>query len=110
MLGDALGHLGCGRAAALDLALERIRAEGAGVVVYHRDDTSPFDGCCARPAAAELQQASSSEEALQALRHAIAGLGLRGTRLLSSPAEANPLGAGPLGLDVATIEPLELDG
>lgn len=107
VLGDALGRLGCGRAAALDLALERIRAEGAGVVVYHRDDTSPFDGCCAGPAATELQRASSSEEAL---RHAIAGLGLRGTRLLSSPAEANPLGAGPLGLDVATIEPLELDG
>jgi flavin reductase (DIM6/NTAB) family NADH-FMN oxidoreductase RutF len=110
MLGDALGHLGCRRAAALELALERIRAAGAGVVVYHRDDTSPFDGCCAGSAPSERQQASSPEETLRALRHAMAGLGLRETRLLSSPAEDNPLSAGALGLDVATIEPLELDG
>lgn len=109
MLGDALGHLGCRRAAALELALKRIRAEGAGVVVYHRDDTSPFDGCCAGPVPPEHRDASSSEETLRALRQTIAGLGLSETRLLSDPAETNPLSAGPLGLDVATIEPLELD-
>jgi flavin reductase (DIM6/NTAB) family NADH-FMN oxidoreductase RutF len=109
MLGDALGHIGCRRTAALERALETIRAQGAGVIVYHRDDTWPFDGCCAGSAPPEGQDGSSSEEMLRALRQALDGLGLRETRLLISPAEAHPLSAGQLGLDVASIEPLELD-
>jgi flavin reductase (DIM6/NTAB) family NADH-FMN oxidoreductase RutF len=109
MLGDALGHLGCRRTAALERALETIRAQGAGVIVYHRDDTWPFDGCCAGSAPPEDQDEISSEETLRALRHALAELGLRKTRLLISPAEAHPLSAGQLGLDVAAIEPLALD-
>jgi flavin reductase (DIM6/NTAB) family NADH-FMN oxidoreductase RutF len=109
LLGDALGHLHCRRHLALERALEQIREAGAGVVVYHRDDRFPFAGCCAADARSNDRAAPAADEPLAMLREAIAGLELRAVRLLSRDTESDPLPAGPLGLDVAVVEPLALD-
>jgi flavin reductase (DIM6/NTAB) family NADH-FMN oxidoreductase RutF len=104
-LGDALGHLHCRRGLALRAALRRIRAERTGVVVYHRDDTSPFAGCCVEDLAAGRPAATPAEETLRPLRRALDDLRLREVRLLSSRTEQDPLPARPLNLDVAAVEP-----
>jgi flavin reductase (DIM6/NTAB) family NADH-FMN oxidoreductase RutF len=104
-LGDALGHLHCRRGVALREALERIRAEGTGVVVYHRDDTSPFAGCCIEELPSSRPATTSAEETQHSLRRALAGLRLREVRLLRCRTEPDPLPTDPLNLDVATIEP-----
>jgi flavin reductase (DIM6/NTAB) family NADH-FMN oxidoreductase RutF len=104
-LGDALGHLSCRRGVALQRALERIRAEGTGVVVYHRDDTSPFAGCCIEELSSSRPATTPATETQHSLRHALAGLRLREVRLLRCRTEPDPLPTDPLDLDVAAIEP-----
>jgi flavin reductase (DIM6/NTAB) family NADH-FMN oxidoreductase RutF len=108
LLGDALGHLHCSRRLALKGALRHIREQGAGVVVYHRDDSSPFAGCCLQPA--DAPASAHHEGALQALRQAIGELALGEVRLLSSPTAAPDLVlTEALGLQVASIEHFTLD-
>jgi hypothetical protein len=46
VVGDALRGEGCRRPQALDTALERMTADGHGVVVYVRDERRAFAGCC----------------------------------------------------------------
>lgn len=106
LLGDALGHLECRRRNTLAQALERIRDAGAGLVVYHRDDSAPFSGCCAQAGQAVAPSPHVPEPALAGLREALASLRLREVRLLSGSAEAQPLPPALLGLDVTATEPL----
>jgi flavin reductase (DIM6/NTAB) family NADH-FMN oxidoreductase RutF len=108
-LGDALGHLRCRRGLALREALQRIRAEGTGVVVYHRDDASPFAGCCIEGFAAGSPRRAPAEETMHSLRRALTELQLHEVRLLRCRTEPDPLAPFPLNLDVAVIEPFGLD-
>jgi GTP cyclohydrolase II len=95
VFGDALGHLGCRRRVALLAALEAMKAEGRGVIVYQR--SSGFGGCCVRG-----EERPHDERSGAAPREAVARLGLRGVRLLHDPADTPPA----LGLDVAAALPL----
>lgn len=97
LLGDTLGHTRCGGRARLHAALERMRELGSGVVIYRRDDSAPFGGCClgggsARPPA---------EQSVEAVRLALDDLRLRRVRLLVGPGDQRPERA--LGLDVAEV-------
>jgi GTP cyclohydrolase II len=104
--GDALGHLDCRRARAFDRALQLIRAEGRGVVIYHRDDSAPFTGCCVENTQ-RTQQGADSAAALGELRGALENLNLRAVRLMSS--SVDPLPIDTLGLDVNLMSVFELD-
>jgi flavin reductase (DIM6/NTAB) family NADH-FMN oxidoreductase RutF len=103
LFGDALGHLECKGRLALADALKRMRAQGSGVIVYHRDDGSPFSGCCvphSKPAPA------GDYLALRAIGETLAQLDLRAVRLLSPTVGIDTAQmASAIGLDVAKYEP-----
>ncbi len=107
LFGDALGHLHCRRRAALRAAMARIRAHGSGVLLYHRDDSSPFAGCCAETAGSTVAAGPATAEATHALRGALDRLRLREVRLLRFDGAGNELDPAVLGLDVAEVEPLD---
>lgn len=113
LFGDALGHLHCRRRAALVKAMARIRAAGAGVLVYHRDDSSPFTGCCAQSEPTPAAAVAASEEALWGLRRSLQRLQLGDVRLLRSDDGEDALDPVALGLQVAAVDllesPLKLD-
>lgn len=98
LLGDALGHGGCRRDAELVRAFRRLREDGAGVLVYHRDDRDPLRGCCAddghrrRPLGAP-----DTSPALDVLATTIAAIGLRPARLLV-----------PAGPDLDALDPRDV--
>jgi 3-hydroxy-9,10-secoandrosta-1,3,5(10)-triene-9,17-dione monooxygenase reductase component len=106
LFGDSLGHLDCRRRAALRAAMARIRAHGSGVLLYHRDDSSPFAGCCAQ-AAGSVATSGPAMEVTRALRGALDRLRLRGVRLLRVDGAGNELDPSVLGLDVAALESLD---
>jgi len=89
LLGDALGHGDCGRPAELVRAFRRLREDGAGVLVYHRDDRVPGRGCCGDGPGRRPLGVPEASPALEALAATIAGLGLRPARLLL-PARPDP--------------------
>ncbi|MGX6449017.1 flavin reductase [Patulibacter sp. S7RM1-6] len=106
---DALGYLGDDRPHPLHLALERLRAEGTGVLVYHRDDHDPFGGALLRGAGARVhvrEERAPDPRPLEILRTAVADLGLRRARLLVPDAEDAALDPALVGLDVAERVPL----
>lgn len=104
LLGDALGNLECRRRSNLELALARIREHGTGIAVYHRDDSSPFAGCCTQTPPSSR---AASDPLATGLREALAQLRLRDVRLLRFESEPHPLPAAGLELDVAAVESLD---
>jgi flavin reductase (DIM6/NTAB) family NADH-FMN oxidoreductase RutF len=100
VFGDALGSLTCRRRVALHAALDVIRADGAGLIVYHRDAGSLFAGCCVG-----TERPAPSGAALAAVRRSVQGLDVRRVRLLVDPRERVVAAPAELGLDVAaTVE------
>ena len=108
---DALRHRPAdGRPHTLHRALERLRAEGSGVLVYHRDDHDPFGGPLFRGGGARFhvtEAPKADPRPLEILREAVAELGLRDARLLV-PADDREATLDPkaVGLDVASVVPL----
>lgn len=96
VLGDALGHKSCVGRAQLHAALERMRAAGAGVVIYRRDDATPFGSCClgVGPVARPLVEPSA-----EAVRRVLDELRLRRVRLLAGRGGQRSV----FGLDVAEV-------
>jgi len=82
LLGDALGHGDCGRPAELVRAFRRLREDGAGVLVYHRDDHDTGRGCCGAASGRRPLGVPEASPALDALAATLARLGLRPARLL----------------------------
>ena len=85
LLGDALRSTACPSRARLDRVQARMRAEGTGVIVYHRDAGLGLDacGCVAGAASAGL-----SDEALHALARAVRSLDLPAVRLICTATDA----------------------
>jgi flavin reductase (DIM6/NTAB) family NADH-FMN oxidoreductase RutF len=76
VIGDALRGVRCARRRTLDAALERMKTEGRGVVIYHRDERRPFAGCCLG------DEPPDDGIATAALELALDQLALRDVRLL----------------------------
>ncbi|MGA8354257.1 MAG: flavin reductase [Solirubrobacteraceae bacterium] len=106
IFGDALGHLHCRRRASLQAAMRRIRAARSGVLVYHRDDSSPFAGCCAGTPEVQAPEVPDAAKPLGALRDALDRLRLSGVLLLRPEHAEGGLNPLALGLDVAAVEPI----
>lgn len=110
LLGDALGHGGCRRPGELLRAFRRLREDGAGVLVYHRDDRDPLRACCAdadhrrRPLGAP-----ETSPALDVLATTIAGLGLRPARLLV-PGAADPDALDPRDVRLPVVRHVRFGG
>jgi flavin reductase (DIM6/NTAB) family NADH-FMN oxidoreductase RutF len=85
VLGDALGSTACPGRVRLDEALHRMRGEGCGVAVYHRDPDVPFGACCA---AGENDVPALSPGAVDALALAVRTLGLGAVRLIATERDA----------------------
>lgn len=85
VLGDALGSTACGGRARLDEALELMRGEGCGAVVYHRDPGVTFGACCA---AGGNDVPALSPSAIDALALAVRTLGLDAVRLIATEQDA----------------------
>lgn len=79
-VGDALHAADCARRRALDAALDRMSADGRGVVVYHRDERNPFAGCCLD--ADEPEDASGQRTVRLALQRALEQLELEDAHVL----------------------------
>jgi flavin reductase (DIM6/NTAB) family NADH-FMN oxidoreductase RutF len=107
VLGDALGHLGCRRRTALYAALETMRAEGRGVLVYHRANEARLQDCCL-PDAGRRRHGSEPATA-EALRRTVERLELRQTRRLIDPRERNDSRAAVPGLDVSSVIDLAIE-
>ncbi len=84
VLGDALGSTACSGRARLHGAMERMRDEGLGVAVYHRDPDAGFGACCAGDGGG----GALSDGAIAALARAVAALDLRAVRLLATDTDA----------------------
>ncbi len=85
VLGDALGSTACPGRARLDHALGRMRGEGRGVAVYHRDPGAPFGACCAAPGD---DAPALSLAAIDALALAVRTLRLGAVRLIATEPDA----------------------
>ena len=83
VLGDALGSTACAGRARLLGALGRMRDDGVGVAVYHRD--AGFGACCL---GGEGDADELSDDAIDALVRAVAALDLRAVRLLATDIDA----------------------
>jgi flavin reductase (DIM6/NTAB) family NADH-FMN oxidoreductase RutF len=82
LFGDALGSTVCVGRTSLRDALARMRAEGHGAAVYHRDPGAGLSGCgCATGTG---DHAPLSEGALDALGRAVRSLDLRAIRLIGT--------------------------
>jgi len=104
LLGDALGSIACGSRDRLNRVQARMRSEGVGVTVYHRDGALGLAGCgCA---AGTVPAPGLSYEALDALARAVRALDLRAVRLVCSAADGRRAArAGvPIGELVGPIE------
>lgn len=87
----------CARRRALDAALDRMSADGrgvVGVVVYHRDERNPFAGCCLD--ADEPEDASGQRTVRLALQRALEQLQLEDAHVLGAARAALPGGGGPV--------------
>jgi flavin reductase (DIM6/NTAB) family NADH-FMN oxidoreductase RutF len=86
LLGDALGSTACSSRSRLDRVQTRMRAEGSGVTVYHRDAGFGLNGCgCAGGSDAT---AALSDEGVDVLARAVRALDLRAVRLVCTPTDA----------------------
>jgi hypothetical protein len=86
LLGDALGSTACLSGIRLNEMQARMRGEGVGVIVYHRDAGLGLGACgCANGTGTPTQL---SDDALKALAHAVRALDLRAVRLVCTSADA----------------------
>jgi flavin reductase (DIM6/NTAB) family NADH-FMN oxidoreductase RutF len=85
LLGDALGSTACTARARLDDVQARMRAEGCGATVYHRDAGAGLDSCGCATGSGNPRRLSDG--ALEALVHAVRTLELSAVRLICSPEE-----------------------
>lgn len=83
LLGDALGSTACPARARLTDVQARMRAEGYGATVYHRDAGAGLHSCGCAIGSADPPRLSDG--ALQALMNAVTALDLRAVRLICSP-------------------------
>jgi 3-hydroxy-9,10-secoandrosta-1,3,5(10)-triene-9,17-dione monooxygenase reductase component len=85
LLGDALGSTACSSRTRLHDMQARMRSEGLGVTVYHRDAGLELGTCgCADGSGTPPRL---SDEALQALARAVRALDLRAVRLVCTSAD-----------------------
>lgn len=105
LLGDALGSTRCASRGRLQNMQDRMRIEGAGVTVYHRDAGVGLNDCgCAQ---GDLTPPRLSDDALNALAHAVRILELDAVRLVCSPSDQRR--AVRAGVPVAeSIDPVSL--
>jgi hypothetical protein len=85
LFGDALGSTACVGRTRLRDGLVRMRAEGHGAAVYHRDPSGGLGSCCCTTGADDY--APLSEGALEALVRAVRSLDLRAIRLIGTAAD-----------------------
>jgi flavin reductase (DIM6/NTAB) family NADH-FMN oxidoreductase RutF len=85
LFGDALGSTVCMGRIRLRDALARMRAEGHGAAVYHRDPDAGLGSCCRATGADD--HVTLSEGALEALVRAVRSLDLRAIRLIGTAAD-----------------------
>jgi flavin reductase (DIM6/NTAB) family NADH-FMN oxidoreductase RutF len=86
LLGDALGSTACSSRIRLDEMQARMRNDGVGVTVYHRDAERGLGSCgCADGSDTPPRL---SDDALTALARAVRVLDLRAVRLVCTPADA----------------------
>lgn len=106
LLGDALGHLGCPRRGLVDAALTQMRRQGAGVLLYYRDDTATF-GCCGPRSGPSAPLPSG---VLAGFRTVVRELRLEAVRVLAVEGDMRDVER--LGIDIAEVVPLagELEG
>ncbi len=105
LLGDALGSTACGSRARLSTVQAQMRAESAGVTVYHRDPGAGLSGCgCAT---GETTPPGLSDAAIEALARGVRALDLRAVRLVASVSDTRR--AARAGVPVGDrIEPADL--
>jgi flavin reductase (DIM6/NTAB) family NADH-FMN oxidoreductase RutF len=110
LLGDALGSIACGSRARLTSAQARMRSEGRGVTVYHRDPGAGLAACGCAGAGngnGDTTLPGLSDGAIAALARGVRALDLRAVRLVSSVGDARR--AARAGVPVGErIDPAEL--
>jgi flavin reductase (DIM6/NTAB) family NADH-FMN oxidoreductase RutF len=85
LFGDALGSTACNGRPRLQAAMARMREEGHGAAVYHRDAGAGLPSCgCATGTG---QAPALSDGAVGALAHAVKSLDLRAVRLVCTVAD-----------------------
>jgi GTP cyclohydrolase II len=105
LLGDAFGSTACSARLRLSEAFTRMRTEGTGATVYHRDPGMPLGACdCLADGASDPPRGSLSARALEALSRAITLLDLTAVRLMCDPADGRRAAAA--GLPIAEMIPL----
>jgi hypothetical protein len=87
LFGDALGSTACAGRVRLDDVLTRMRAEGSGTAVYHREPDAGITGCGGRCAGGATTPPALSDGAVAALARAVRALDLRAVRLISTAAD-----------------------
>lgn len=102
LLGDAFGSTACSARLRLTSALARMRAEGDGVTIYHRDPGLPLGACeCLADGGSDPPGSALSAGALEALSRAIAVLDLTAVRLMCDPVSGRQAAAA--GLPIAEL-------
>jgi flavin reductase (DIM6/NTAB) family NADH-FMN oxidoreductase RutF len=104
VFGDALGSTACSARLRLREAFARMRAEGNGATVYHRDPGMAPGACdCLAGGASDPLRGGLSAGALEALSRAITLLDLTAVRLMCDPADGRRAVAA--GLPIAELIP-----
>jgi flavin reductase (DIM6/NTAB) family NADH-FMN oxidoreductase RutF len=105
VFGDAFGSTACSARIRLREAFARMRAEGNGAIVYHRDPGMALGACtCVADPAPEGLRRGVSAGALAALSRAITLLDLTAVRLMCDPSDGRRAVAD--GLPIAELIPL----
>jgi flavin reductase (DIM6/NTAB) family NADH-FMN oxidoreductase RutF len=87
LFGDALGSTVCAGRGRLHAALARMRAEGFGAAIYHRDTGAGLMACGCTHTETTTVPPAPSDGALTALAHAVTMLDLRAVRLIATAAD-----------------------
>ena len=97
VLGDAVGSAVCAGRRSLDAVLDLMRAEGSGVLVYHRRNDGA-SSCCL---GGGRDAGPLTGEELVAVRRAVRALDLHGIRLIGAPDDARALAD--VGVNVSEV-------
>jgi flavin reductase (DIM6/NTAB) family NADH-FMN oxidoreductase RutF len=104
LFGDAFGSTACSARLRLSETFARMRSEGTGATVYHRDPGMPASACdCLADGPSDPPRGGLSAGALQALARAITLLDLTAVRLICDPVAGRQAAAA--GLPIAEILP-----
>jgi flavin reductase (DIM6/NTAB) family NADH-FMN oxidoreductase RutF len=107
LLGDAFGSTECSARLRLSEAFARMRSEGTGATIYHRDPGMPLGACdCLAGGASDALGRGLSAGALQALSRAITLLDLTAVRLMCDPADGRRAAAA--GVPIAELIPTSI--